>query len=82
MKMLRVNDRLIIVDGRDPLQYVDLATRKLYKYPAHIDEASEWPVYKWWRNPIKWRQWRRVMKIAKFDMVIKVAQSTSTRNEN
>lgn len=68
MKMLKYGNRMLIMDGRDPLQYVDLATKKLYKYPAsayaYIDESSEWPVFKWWRNPIKWYQWRRISKVA------------------
>lgn len=68
MKILKINDKLMIVDGRDPMQYVDLTTKKLYKYPASkyavIDESSDWPVFKWWRNPIKWYRWRKVMKIA------------------
>lgn len=27
-----------------------------------FDEASEWPSYKWYRNSIKWWQWRKMMK--------------------
>lgn len=64
MKMIKYNDRIIIVDGRDPLSYFDMQTKKLYKYPAYIDEASELPNYKWWRNPVKWYKWRKVLKIA------------------
>lgn len=68
MKMLKYGHRLLIMDGRDPLKYVDMTTKKLYKYPAsvysHIDESSEWPIYKWWHNPIKWYQWRKVLKVA------------------
>lgn len=66
--MLKYGNRLLIIDGRDPFQYVDLATKKLYKYPAsadgYIDESSEWPIYKWWRNPIDWYRWRKISKIA------------------
>lgn len=27
-----------------------------------IDEFSNLPDYKWYRNPIKWWQWRRLMR--------------------
>lgn len=68
MKMLKYGNRLLIIDGRDPLKYVDMSTKKLYKYPASqygpFDESSDYPVYKWWRNPIKWYQWRKVLKVA------------------
>lgn len=64
MKFLRLNDKLIIFDGRDPLKYVDMSTKRLHTYPGYIDEAGEWPTFKWWRNPIKWYQWRKVLKTA------------------
>lgn len=25
-------------------------------------EASDWPIYSWWRNPIKWYKWRKILK--------------------
>lgn len=28
-----------------------------------FDECAGWPDYKWYRNPIKWWQWRRILKI-------------------
>lgn len=28
-----------------------------------IDEWGTFPEYKWWKNPIKWWQWRRIMKV-------------------
>lgn len=27
-----------------------------------IDEYATWPVYKWWRNPIKWFRLRKLFK--------------------
>ena len=30
-----------------------------------IDEVSNWPDYKWYRNPILWWKWHRLMKIVK-----------------
>jgi hypothetical protein len=27
-----------------------------------VDEIGYWPDYKWWRNPIKWYNWRKMMK--------------------
>jgi hypothetical protein len=31
---------------------------------VHIwyDEYSEWPNYKWYRNPVKWWKWRKMIK--------------------
>ena len=26
------------------------------------DEYADWPNYKWYRNPIKWWKWQRLMK--------------------
>ena len=28
----------------------------------YYDEAADFPSYKWYRTPIKWWQWRRLMK--------------------
>lgn len=28
-----------------------------------VDEMQNFPVYKWWRNPIKWYKWKRLWKI-------------------
>lgn len=28
----------------------------------YFDETAYWPSYKWWRNPIKWYKWRKMMK--------------------
>lgn len=28
----------------------------------YYDETATLPDYKWYRNPIKWWQWRRLMK--------------------
>lgn len=81
MKTLRVNDKLIILDGRDPLKYIDLATKKLYDYPAFFDEASEWPIYKWWRNPVKWYQWRKLLKISSKNSKIILQSTPAQPNE-
>jgi len=27
-----------------------------------VDEMSNFPVYKWYRNPIKWYKWKRIWK--------------------
>jgi hypothetical protein len=67
MKTIKVGDRVMIMNGHDPLQYVDLTTGKLYKYPAsiYLDETSDWPLFKWWRNPVLWWQWRKLLKMSK-----------------
>ena len=42
---------------------IDQATvDKKGKMHIYYDEYSEMPNYKWYRNPIKWWQWRRLMK--------------------
>lgn len=69
---IKIGDKLIILNGRDPLKYMDLATKKVYHAPAiYMDEANYMPSYKWWRQPIKWWRYRRlykkIMKIPKFD---------------
>lgn len=30
---------------------------------VYYDELSEWPNYKWYRNPIKWYRWRQMMRV-------------------
>lgn len=33
-----------------------------------IDEFADFPSYKWWRNPIKWWELRKIMKIVERNM--------------
>lgn len=28
-----------------------------------FDEYADWPDYKWWRNPVKWLRFRKLMKM-------------------
>lgn len=33
IKTLQIDNKLLIVNGKDPLRYVNLETNKLYQYP-------------------------------------------------
>lgn len=51
----------------------------------YIDEYSRIPVYKWYKNPIKWWEWRRLMrsiKPMKFDKMPKFSAHPSKDNHN
>jgi hypothetical protein len=79
MKTLRYGDKLLIFDSREPLKYVDLRTKRFYVFPI-VAEASEWPVYKWYRNPINWYRWHKVLRISKRNTKV-ILQTTPREND-
>lgn len=36
VETVRLQDKLFILDGKNPMMYVDLAKRKLVKYPTSV----------------------------------------------
>ena len=71
MPLIRPRGRYHIgVDPASPggdKQVVSVMARRMGKTKQTtliwVDEMSNFPVYKWWRNPIKWYKWKRLWKI-------------------
>lgn len=73
MPIMRPRGKYIIgVDPASPggdKQMVSVMARRSGKTKSTtliwVDEMSSFPVYKWYRNPIKWYKWKKLWKATK-----------------
>lgn len=64
--------------GGDKTVIAQATVDKKGKMLIYFDEYADLPNYKWYRNPIKWLKWRRLMK--KLEKQMEKYTWTSSKN--